>query len=62
MLHVALTTYTWEPAGDGSTRMTLRNRSEPAGFPRLAAPLLATAIRRPNTKDLRRLGAILHAR
>jgi hypothetical protein len=42
--------------------MTLRNRGEPAGFPRLAAPLLATAIRRANTKDLRRLGAILQTR
>jgi len=30
------TTYTWQPACDGSTRMTLRNRGEPAGFPRLA--------------------------
>ena len=32
------TTYTWQPAGDGSTRMTLRNCGEPAGFPKLAAP------------------------
>ena len=32
------TTYTWQPAGHGLTRMTLRNRGEPAGFPRLAAP------------------------
>ena len=55
------TTYTWQPAGDGSTRMTLRNRGEPAGFPRLAGPLMARAIRRANRKDLRKLRAILQA-
>ena len=32
------TTYTWQPAEAGSTRMTLRNRGEPAGFPRLVGP------------------------
>ena len=53
------TTYTWQPAGDGSTRMTLRNRGEPAGFPGLAAPLIATAIRHANRKDLRKLRAVL---
>ncbi len=26
------TTYTWSPAGSSGTRMTLRNRGEPAGF------------------------------
>lgn len=56
------TTYTWQPAGDHSTRMTLRNRGEPAGFPRLAAPLIATAIRHANRKDLRTLRAILQTR
>jgi len=55
------TTYTWQPAGDGATRMTLRNRGEPAGFPRLAAPLMAAAIRHANRQDLRRLRAILQA-
>jgi uncharacterized membrane protein len=55
------TTYTWQPAGDSSTRMTLRNRGEPAGFPRLTAPLMAMAIRRANRKDLRKLRAILQA-
>lgn len=54
------TTYTWQPAGDGSTRMTLRNRGEPAGFPRLVAPLMATVIRHANRKDLRKLRATLH--
>jgi Polyketide cyclase / dehydrase and lipid transport len=53
------TTYTWEDAGDGATRMTLRNRGEPAGFGRIAAPVMARAIRRANRADLRRLKAIL---
>jgi uncharacterized membrane protein len=53
------TTYTWQPAGDGSTRMTLRNRGEPAGFPGLAAPLIATAMRHANRKDLRKLRTVL---
>ena len=56
------TTYTWQPAGDGSTRMTLRNRGEPGGFSRLAGPLMTRAIRRANRKDLRKLRAILQAR
>jgi uncharacterized membrane protein len=55
------TTYTWQPAGGGSTRMTLQNRGEPAGFPRLAAPLMAAAIRHANRKDLRKLRAVLQA-
>src|SRR5437762_2372981 len=33
------TTYTWGSEGDAQTRMTLRNRGEPAGFSKLAAPL-----------------------
>jgi hypothetical protein len=53
------TTYTWQDAGDGATRMTLRNRGEPAGFARLAAPMVAAAMRRANRKDLERLKQIL---
>jgi uncharacterized membrane protein len=53
------TTYTWQPVDDGSTRMTLRNRGEPAGFSKLAAPIMTMAIRRANRKDLRKLRAIL---
>src|SRR5689334_18358434 len=34
------TTYAWADAAAGATRMTLRNRGEPAGFSRLAAPFL----------------------
>ncbi len=53
------TTYTWEEAAAGTTRMTLRNRGEPAGFKAMAAPLMARAMRRANEKDLRRLKEIL---
>ena len=53
------TTYTWEPAGPGRTRMTLRNRGEPTGFGRIAAPVMAAAVRRANGKDLRRLKGLL---
>jgi uncharacterized protein YndB with AHSA1/START domain len=52
------TTYEWEDTPSGGTRMTLRNRGEPSGFAR-AAGLMAPAMRRANTKDLRRLKAIL---
>lgn len=53
------TTYTWEPVETGKTRMTLRNRGNPSGFSRLAAPMLERALRRATTKDLARLKAIL---
>ena len=53
------TTYTWEDSGDGSTRMTLRNRGEPSGFKKIAGPVMARAMRRAMSKDLERLSAIL---
>jgi hypothetical protein len=53
------TTYTWQDSASGATRMTLRNRGEPAGFAKLAAPMMAAAMRRANRKDLRRLKQIL---
>jgi uncharacterized protein YndB with AHSA1/START domain len=56
------TTYTWEDAGDGATRMTLRNRGAPLGFKKVAAPVMARAMRRAMTKDLERLSAILQRR
>jgi hypothetical protein len=55
------TTYTWASAGNGSTRMTLHNRGEPAGFSKILAPFMAGAMRRANTKDLARLKSILEA-
>jgi hypothetical protein len=55
------TTYTWHAVGDGSTRMTLRNRGEPAGFSKLAGSLMTAAMQRANRKDLSRLGHIVEA-
>ena len=56
------TTYTWADAPGGGTRMTLRNRGRPSGFSRIAAPVIATAMRRANRKDLARLKALLERR
>jgi len=52
------TTYAFEDAGAG-TRMTLRNRGEPAGFAKVGAPLLERAMRRANRADLRRIKELL---
>jgi uncharacterized protein YndB with AHSA1/START domain len=56
------TTYTWEDTATGATKMTLRNRGEPSGFAKVAAPVLAAAMRRANRKDLERLKELLEAR
>jgi uncharacterized protein YndB with AHSA1/START domain len=55
------TTYTWESAGEGATRMTLRNRGNPSGFSKVGSPLMAAAMRRANRKDLEQLKALLEA-
>ena len=56
------TTYTFDDAGEGATRMTLRNRGEPAGFAKVTAPVMAAAMRRANRKDLERLKTTLEQR
>ena len=54
------TIYIFE-AIEGSTRMTLRNRGEPGGFSKLVAPMMTSAMRRANRKDLARLRRLLEA-
>jgi uncharacterized membrane protein len=56
------TTYSFMDAGDGRTRMTLRNRGEPSGFAKVGAPVMAAAMRRANRKDLAALRAVLEGR
>ena len=56
------TTYTWADAPNGGTRMTLRNRGRPSGFAKATGPVMAAAMRRANTKDLRLLKKILERR
>ena len=56
------TTYSWEDTVSGGTRMTLRNRGAPSGFSRLVAPLMSSAMRRANRKDLAALKRLLEQR
>ncbi|MET0885043.1 MAG: SRPBCC family protein [Mycetocola sp.] len=54
------TTYTWMALAN-STRMTLRNRGEPTGFSRIAAPMLTRAMRAANHKDLENIKLLLES-
>jgi uncharacterized membrane protein len=56
------TTYVWIAASETATRMELRNRGEPAGFSKVAAPFMARAMRGANRKDLASLKKILESR
>jgi uncharacterized membrane protein len=55
------TTYTWTAMSNGATRMELRNRGKPAGFSKIAAPMMESAMRRANRKDLANIKRILEA-
>ena len=53
------TTYKFETLHDNSTRMTLRNRGVPSGFSKLFSPVMASMMRKANTKDLHLIKAII---
>lgn len=53
------TTYMWERIQDGATRMTLRNQGNPSGFSKILAPIMKSAMRKANEKDLKLLKEIL---
>lgn len=55
------TTYTWSETTGGGTKMKLRNRGKPSGFSSVAAPMMSSAMRRANSKDLQRLKEICEA-
>jgi uncharacterized membrane protein len=55
------TTYTWSEISASGTRMTLRNRGEPAGFSKAIAPFMVLAMGRANRKDLARIKTILES-
>lgn len=55
------TTYMWSETPNGGTRMTLHNRGEPAGFKKVASPMMAKAMRRANRNDLARLKKMIES-
>lgn len=57
----AMETSYWFEDSQSGTRMSLRNRGEPSGFSKVAAPMLAMAMRRANRKDLARLKTLLES-
>jgi hypothetical protein len=56
------TTYTWTAIDDKTTKMTLRNKGIPTGFSKLFAPIIATMMKKANTKDLINIKRILESR
>lgn len=54
------TAYSWTDSSTG-THMELRNRGRPSGFSKVAAPIMAGAMRRANRKDLEHLKTILES-
>ncbi|MFO7823664.1 MAG: hypothetical protein R6V72_06970 [Cyclobacterium sp.] len=56
------TTYTWTSIDDKATKMSLRNQGNPTGFSKIFAPLMATKMKKANTKDLINIKKILESK
>lgn len=56
------TTYEWTSISPNVTLMKLRNRGEPRGFSKYLAPIMESAMRRANLKDLKKAKHILENR
>lgn len=56
------TTYLWEALSATSTKMTLINAGYPSGFSRFVSPIMSLAMKRENTKDLKRVKTILESK
>jgi uncharacterized membrane protein len=53
------TSYIFEATRDGHTKVTLRNHGKPTGVSKMVTPMIATAMRAANDKDLAKLKTIL---
>jgi uncharacterized membrane protein len=53
------TTYEWESIDEQTTKMTLRNQGEPAGFSKWLTPLMSVMMKRANKNDLKKIKEII---